>query len=373
MNVRAARTFGAALLAASVAGCGGSSHSTVGPVCSDGSAKRPAVTRELRTLVKDYGLPGAVAAVCTRSGTVHAAVGFSDLRERTTMRSTDRFWVGSVTKTFVATVVLQLVAEGKLRLTDTVEHWLPGVVPRGREITIRELLNHTSGITDFLADERVQAQLERHPRAVLPPRTLIARAASHPLEFRPGHDWSYSNTNYLLLGLIVEKATGNSLREELTTRIFEPLHLAHTTFDSPRRRLLPSEMHGYLIAPGGERTRDVSLLTLGGVWAAGDIVSNVDDVAKFYSALLGGKLLRPDELRAMQTITFIAANDGLGLFHDETGCGRAWGHGGGTPGYLTIVKASGDGARVVVAATNGTSNPTGNALNDAANAEFCAH
>jgi D-alanyl-D-alanine carboxypeptidase len=277
-----------------------------------------------------------------------------------------------VTKTFVATVVLQLVAEGKLRLTDTVEHWLPAVVPRGREITVRELLNHTSGIPEYFGDQRVQSQLMQHPRATIPPRRLIARAASHPLDFRPGHGWTYSNTNYLLLALIVEKATGNSIREELATRIFEPLRLTHTTFDSPRRRLLPSEMRGYLVEPGGERTRDVSLWTGGGPWADGAIVSNVDDVARFFSALLGGKLLRPHELRAMKTITFRAGNDGLGLFRDETGCGRAWGHGGGTPGYLTIVETSGDGGKVVVAATNGNSNPTFGALADTAKAAYCA-
>jgi len=113
-------------------------------------------------------------------------------------------------------------------------------------------------------------------------------------------------------------------------------------------------------------------LTLGGPWADGAIVSNTDDVARFFSVLLGGKLLRPKELRAMKTVAFTAGHNGLGIFRGRTGCRASWGHDGGTPGYLTTVYASGDGRHVVMMATNGVSNPTGRALDRAANESFCA-
>jgi D-alanyl-D-alanine carboxypeptidase len=365
------RVAASALVAVLLTACGSSSHTTISGPCSSKRASAPQVERELRSFVKDYGLPGAVAAVCTPAGTAHAATGFSDLRAKTRMRPTDRFRVASVTKTFVATVVLQLVGEGKLSFHDSVEHWLPGVVPRGREITVRELLNHSSGVPEYFDDRRLLRTIMRNPRVLIPARTLVARAVSHPLDFEPGHDFRYSNTNYLLLGLVVEKATGKSLKSELDARIFEPLDLADTTYMGGRVTRLPNEMRGYDIDLGGTRKRDATLATLGGGGAAGGIVSSTDDLARFFSALLGGELLRPRELRAMKTVAFSAAGDGLGIFRVDVGCRAAWGHGGLVPGYLTSVEASADGARVVVVATNGSSRPGAGALQEVAQDAFC--
>jgi D-alanyl-D-alanine carboxypeptidase len=365
------RVAALALVTFLLTACGSSSRTTVGGPCSPKPASAPRVARELRALVKDYGLPGAVAAVCTPAGTAHAAAGFSDLREQTRMRPTDRFRIASVTKTFVATVVLQLAGEGKLTLRDSVEHWLPGVVPRGREITVRELLNHTSGVSEYFADPRVLKTIERNPRVVVPVRTLVARAVSHPLDFTPGHDFGYSNTNYFLLGLIVEKASRRSLEHELESRIVEPLGLGDTTFMGRRARRLPNEMRGYDIEAGGTRSRDATLATLGGAWAAGGIVSSTDDLTRFFSALLGGELLRPQELRAMKTVAFTAADDGLGLFRFHDSCRTSWGHGGSLPGYQTFVRASADGTRVVVVATNSSSRAGAGALGELAADAFC--
>jgi len=130
-------------------------------------------------------------------------------------------------------------------------------------------------------------------------------------------------------------------------------------------------MRGYYIDRGGTRTRDATLATLGGVWAAGAIVSNTDDVARFFSALLGGRLLRPQELRAMKTFRFTAAADGLGIFGGPTRCRESWGHSGNIPGYLTSVYASNGGTRVVVMATNGASNAASRALAQTAADAFC--
>jgi len=226
--------------------------------------KRPDLERVLREQVKESGAPGAVALVRTAKGTWHGAVGFSNLSAKRTMRASDRFSVGSVTKTFVATVVLQLVGEHRLRLDDTVERWLPGLLPEGSKISIRRLLNHTSGVFNYLDDRTFEARLERNPHLVVSPRAKIALAASHSLNFRPGTSWSYSNTNYLVLRLIVEKATNNTIAEELTRRIFKPLGLDHTAFESPGHQHPGSRMRGYNLS--GIRPRDATLDTLGGLW-----------------------------------------------------------------------------------------------------------
>jgi D-alanyl-D-alanine carboxypeptidase len=190
-----------------------------------------ALEQVVRELVGE-GAPGALAVVRTRSGIRSAASGFASRRPRIAMAADDRFVVGSITKTFVATAVLQLVAEGKLRLDDPVERWLPGLVPNGRAITIRELLDHTSGLFDYVDDKPFVRTLIAHPARFWPPRRLVAVATSHPPLFPPGQGWWYSNTNYILLGLIAEAAGGTTIQRQLEQRLFGPLHLSETSLPS---------------------------------------------------------------------------------------------------------------------------------------------
>ena len=180
------------------------------------------------------GVPGALVLVRDGDRTIRLAAGYGNLAERTPIRATDRFRIGSETKTFVATVVLQLVGERKLSLADTVEHWLPRLVPGGETITIRQLLSHTSGLFDYAEDKVFERQLD-NPMKVWTPRQLVAIATAHAPLFTPGARWSYSNTDYILLGLIVAKATGNPLGRELRQRIFTPLRLRATSFDTKPR------------------------------------------------------------------------------------------------------------------------------------------
>ena len=317
-------------------------------------------------MVRAWKSPGAVALLRTPSGTWHGAAGFSNLSTKTTMRPDDRFWIGSVTKTFLATVVLQLAGEGRLRLDDKVARWFPGIVPSAGEISVRQLLNHTSGIYDYFRDPTLMARLSKDRHALLTPRAKIARAAAHPLDFRPGSSWSYSNTNYLVLGLIVEKVTGHRIGDELERRIFEPLGLDNTTFASGSRAGVDI-VRGYNLMEG--TPRDATLDTLGGPWADGAIVSNTDDLAHFFEALLGGDLLSKDLLGAMEATVPdpYGGAYGLGISRRAVWCGAAWGHNGGTPGYLTVVFASRDGARIAVVATNGA--PVG--LEGAAEHIYC--
>jgi D-alanyl-D-alanine carboxypeptidase len=280
------------------------------------------------------------------------AAGHADVARRTKARPDHRFWVGSVTKTFVATVVMQLVAEGKLALDDTVERRLPGRLRSGRQIRIRHLLNHTSGLPDYMRLEPWASAVSRNPRVVIPARRLVASAAALPLEFRPGSRASYSNTNYLVLGEILERVTGRTLARLLRKRIIVPLGLKATAFESGRRRLSENQMHGYDVT--GPRPRDVSLHRLGGPWADGGLVSSARDLATFFGALLRGKVVPPRLVAEMQKVVPGSHGEGMGLYRLGSPCGRwFYGHTGGTPGYLTFVAGTRDGRRLYVMAVNG--------------------
>ncbi|MGH2995203.1 MAG: serine hydrolase domain-containing protein [Gaiellaceae bacterium] len=249
-----------------------------------------------------------------------------------------RFRIGSVTKTFTATIVLQLAAEGRLRLGDTLERYLPGVVPKGNKITIRQLLNHRSGLANVTDYTLWLGRASRSPSTR--PIDTLRFAASHPLTFPPGSQWRYSNTNYIALGLVIEKTTGRPYRQELEQRILEPLGLDRT--ELPKTRLLPD------LDDEGENPNVP--------WAAGAIVSDARDLSRFFAALLSGRILSEDSLAEMKQTVVVdpgPTGDGLGIVSTELPCGRFWGHDGGILDYGTIVKASEDGNRIAIISAQG--------------------
>jgi D-alanyl-D-alanine carboxypeptidase len=286
--------------------------------------------------VATAGAPGVIALVRDGHRTVRAAGGFADLETRRPLRPGDRYRVGSNTKTFVSTVVLQLAGEGRLALTDTVERWLPGLVPGGETITVRQLLNHTSGLPDYAPDDDDSfiRQVLADRRRKWTPQELVGIATARPPLFAPGAAWAYSNTGYILLGLIVEAATGHPLATELRRRIFAPLHLRGTTF-ATGPRIVGRHGHGYSRF-GARRRYDITALDQSWAGAAGAIVSRARDLARFQHALLGGRLLRGDLLAQMRTTVPVGGQAyGLGLIRSRLPCGTFWGHGGETLGYLS--------------------------------------
>jgi len=251
-------------------------------------------------------------------------------------KADQRFRIGSVTKTFTATIVFQLMQEAKLRLSSTLEEHLPGVVPRGAEITIRHLLGHRSGLANVTDYPEWLKRAERSPSTS--PINSLRFAASKPLAFGPGSKERYSNTNYLALGLVIEKVTGRSYAEELEERILDPLALSRTELPTTRR--LPD------LADGGYNPNLP--------WAAGAIVSNAHDLSRFYSALLSGRILSAASLGAMKdTKTYGVFGTGLGIFSIDLACGRSFGHDGYIVDYGTLVTASEEGDRVVVVSHRG--------------------
>jgi D-alanyl-D-alanine carboxypeptidase len=271
-------------------------------------------------------------------------------------KADQRFRVGSVTKTFTATTVLQLVDEGKLRLGDTLEDHLPGVVPRGNEITIRQLLQHQSGLVNYTDFTPWLKGASRSPSTR--PIDLVRFAASKPLVFAPGTQWSYSNTNYIALGLVIEQVTGRSYADELERRIFQPLELDAT--ELPQTRLLPDlgddDTASLLpVIRKGDPYYDVDWANPVISWAAGGIVSNARDLARFYSALLSGGILSDVSLGRMKNTVAAGHEGGYGLGIASIGvrCGRKWGHGGGILDYGTLALASDKGERVGVTSVYG--------------------
>ncbi|MDP9136419.1 MAG: beta-lactamase family protein, partial [Actinomycetota bacterium] len=217
------------------------------------------------------------------------------------------------------------------------------------------LLNHTSGLADYAPDEdntfimRVLADRRR----TWDPRELVAIGTAQPPHFPPGERWSYSNTGYILLGLVVEAATGNPLETELRERVIAPLRLRATSFDS-RARIAGRHAHGYSRV-GATRRFDISVLNQTWAGAAGAIVSTLRDVARFHRALLGGRLLRPDLLAQMRTTVDTGSDAqtyGLGLIRSRYPCGTFWGHGGETLGYLSYADSRrGTRRQVMIAVT----------------------
>jgi len=341
--------FLAFAVVALLAGSGASAAS------ADTGAK-PALGKSLAGLVK-AGAPGVTLFVRHGDATASLARGVSDTASRTPMRGRDTFRIGSLTKSYVAIVVLQLEEEGKLSLEDPVDRFVPGLVPDGERITIHELLDHTSGLFDYEDDPRVlKPYLGGNLGFHWSPRKLVAIAVSHRPLFAPGARYRYSNTNYLVAGLIVEAVTGSTLGRELEQRIFRPLGLRHTAFPLSSHEAFPSA-HGYFVLDRPPATDITGLSPY--PWASGAIVSDSREVARYYAALLSGDLLSAASLAAMKTTVgqggeadISGAGYGLGIEKIPTSCGTAWGNGGNFPGYLVYALTSADGRRQVVLTIN---------------------
>ncbi|MFC5665396.1 serine hydrolase domain-containing protein [Kitasatospora misakiensis] len=329
----------------------------VGAAGTEEERRRPAVDLgpELRALVERGGATAAVGEARENGRRAwRDAAGVVDLGSGRAARADGRFRIGSVTKTFVSTVVLQLVDEGRLRLDDPVERYLPGIVPNGGAITLRQLLNHTSGLFDYLEDQRFLYHDDASLRSYLAkgrwtdfrPEDLVAVSAGHAPYFAPGQGWHYSNTNYILTGMIIRKVTGRTWQREVERRIVGPLRLDATTFPGSSPGIPGPHAHGYVQLPEGPA--DITLINPTVADAAGNGISTAADLDRFHAALFGGRLLSPARLAEMTTAVpapMIAAHYGLGLIRYDLPCGEVWGHTGGIPGYNTILLGARDGSR----------------------------
>ncbi|MFE4971548.1 serine hydrolase domain-containing protein [Kitasatospora sp. NPDC056651] len=293
--------------------------------------------------------------------------GVADLATGQPVSPDGHFRIASVTKAFVATVVLQLVGERRLSLDDPVERWLPGVVSGngndGRAITVRHLLQHTSGLHDDYPDYTSAEDFQLHRYDSRTPEQTVARATSHRPDFRPGTKWAYSNTGYVLLGMIVERVTGRPWHEEARERIIRPLGLDHTSRPGTSPALPQPHARTYQAFRPDEPLVDVTEQVGVGVNGEAGLVSTTADLDLFLRALLDGRLLAPAQLRQLERTVPVGrdfrklmpgARDGLGLFSRPLSCGGvSWGHEGGDAGWITATGVTADGRRSVAVSLSG--------------------
>ena len=409
LSPRHRRRAGLALLAAlaltgTLAGCGAAAGPpALVPAAVEHTGPGAARLSALAQHVVDAGAPGVIVRVDDGHGpAIEIARQAAWSRADHTLAASDRFRMGSNTKTMTATVILQLVAEHRLRLTDPVEKWLPGLVPDGDAITVRMLLNHTSGLFNYTFDADVLKAFTGQDTRIWTPRELLAAGVRHDPMFAPGSSYAYSNTNYVALGLVAEKVTGRTMGDLIQQRIARPLHLKNTYLvtgtDTAKS---PALAHGYepdadhigpLLPPGVPAGTafagparpagyvDTTWINPSTEWAAGGMVSTAQDWARFDSALMSGKLLPAAQLKAMRVTVaeeaeFPNRRYGLGLEQVVTPCGTVWGHSGQVPGYSSEAYTDAAGRRtvsVLTASIFGLAGPEAGPANQAlVNAAVC--
>ncbi|AKU99075.1 D-alanyl-D-alanine carboxypeptidase [Labilithrix luteola] len=323
---------------------------------------------DLKAAQKTANVVGLLAEVQTPDGNVRARAGVAELGSNDPVPWDAVFRVASTTKTFTSVVVLQLVGEGKLSLEDSVDKWLPGVVSGngndGAKITIRQLLQHTSGLFDYVMDSELQQayveDFERVCQDATPPEGLVAYGLKHAPLFEPGTRWAYSNTNYVLLEMAIQKITGRSWADEVRQRIIGRLGLLHTYAMGFDPKLPGPHAHSYFMIPNVPPIDATECSTMHTADSA--LISSTADLNAFFKALVRGELLRPQELAEMQK-TVEAPDDqfpngryGLGLQWTPLSCGGGyWHHAGDSPtGFHTRTGVTADGRRSVVISMSST-------------------
>ncbi|MFD8625705.1 serine hydrolase domain-containing protein [Streptomyces hygroscopicus] len=371
---------GAAAVPAAATATGASATTATADASTAASADHRLTEAELRREVartlEDAGFIGITVEVRDGSRRIHARAGEAELNTGRPMPYGANYRAASVTKSFVATVVLQLVAERRLSLSDPVEKWLPGVVSGngndGRLITVRNLLQHTSGVHNYDYSEDTGDSAEDFERTRfdhVSPEQVVAGAMRHRPDFPPAPaddpepDWNYSNPGYVLAGMIIQKVTGRSWAQEVRDRIIRPLGLTGTYEPGDDPRLKAPYAHTYQRFPGSDSWTDTTFRNVSWGGAAGSLISTDRDLDRFFTALLRGRLLPPAQLAEMRRtvpvaedfqVAFPHLRYGLGLMRQPLACGGyRWGHGGDLEGATVRTGFTEGGRRSVTISTSG--------------------
>jgi D-alanyl-D-alanine carboxypeptidase len=328
-------------------------------------AARPApyraVERGLQGLVDaPGGPPGAVATIHRGGRTTVLSAGRSDVRRPSRPRATDHMRIASVAKAFSGAVVLNLVRKRKLRLSDTIGRRLPNLPPAWHPVTIRQLLNHTSGLPDYTLSAGFAEHVATNPRAFVHPSTILDWVTAQGLLFPPGSQYRYSNTDNIVVALIAEGVARRRYSNLLAKLVFEPAKLTETSFPTERVSLPRPFIHGYVTEPGQAPVDVTTLLSPSGAWASGGIVSTPLDLARFVRAYLRGKFFGAAQKRQQRRFVPGASSPpgpgtnaaGLALFRYRSRCGTVYGHTGNFPGFVQWAAATADGRRSVTTTLN---------------------
>lgn len=306
----------------------------------------------IRAEMERQHIPGFAFAVARRGRVIQTReYGFADLENRVPVTPGSRFETGSIAKQFTAAAVMLLVEEGKLALDERASHYLADLPAAWKEITLRQLLSHTSGIPNYNEGEEALALLSTDP----PPDKVLALVAGKPLQFAPGSKWTYSNTGYFLLGLVVERVTGGSFWEFVRTRIWEPLGMTSTQ-PVDLVQLVPNRVRGYGWNDKEKRIENRDALRPRAAFSSGAVLSTARDLAQWDIALRSGRLLKRSSLEQMWAP--VRLNDGstypwgLGWDLADVRDLPAQGHGGGTPGFTTDLRTFEGGSLTIVLMAN---------------------
>jgi len=321
-----------------------------------------AVQRLLNRLVATPGGPvGAIVTLSRHGRTTVLRAGRADAARPGAPRLDDHMRIASISKAFTGAVALHLVQEGRLGLDDTIGQRLPGVTPRAwSTVTVREMLNHTSGLPDYTQSDGFREQATTNPRGYVSPMQIIRWVRTKGLTFIPGSRYQYSNTDNIVVGLIAQRVTGRSFGQLLSTLVFGPSGLRQTTFPTRRISLPTPFMHGYDVEPGKPPQDLTTFLSPSGAWTSGAIVSTPADLGAFIRADLGGRFFGTAQRR--EQLRFLAGSSsppgpgrnaaGLAIFRYQTRCGTVYGHTGNFPGYVQWAAATADGRRSVTTSLN---------------------
>lgn len=329
------------------------------------------VQRGLERLVAaPAGPPGAIATLYSGGKLTVLRAGTSDAKRRRPPRATDHMRIASVAKAFSGAVALKLVRDGRLGLDETIAERLPGMPAAWGAVTVRQLLNHTSGVPDYTRSKGFAEQAEKRPRAFVSPQQVIDWVRKDPLAFRPDSKYEYSNTDNIVVGLIAERITGEAYGSTLEKLVFGPAGLRQTSFPTKRIPLPSPFIHGYLTEPEAPPVDVTTFLSPSGAWASGAIVSTPRDLNAFIRADLGLRFF--DRAQQRQQMRFFPGGEssppgpgrnsaGLALFRYQTKCGTVYGHTGNFPGYVQFAAATADGRKAVTTSLNIPA-PTGKLL-----------
>ncbi|MFE1195692.1 serine hydrolase domain-containing protein [Streptomyces olivaceoviridis] len=325
------------------------------------------------------GAPGALTRIDSGASSYRIAVGKADTAADTAMDADRRFRVGSVSKTFTTVVLLQLVAEGRVDLDAPANDYLPKPLPDDR-ITVRDLLSHRSGLWDYTNDMfyHTVPGFEAVRNKVFTFQELIDLSTAHQPTNQPGAAYSYSNTNFVVLGQLIEHVTGVPMATQYEQRIFQPLGLKNTSYVHPQTTITGSYARGYV------RDDDTTLplvdsteQTVSWAQSAGAVISNSADLNRFFASIVSGKLVPQPQLREMMSMVPVNADGtqsyGLGLRGRKLSCGvTVYGHTGTVQGYYTYAFTTADGKRSMTSMANTSNNGTVNTvLAGTLEAAFC--
>jgi D-alanyl-D-alanine carboxypeptidase len=319
-----------------------------------------ALNKTLDAIMADKDAPPGLAMLIQRNdGTQFRRRGVADIKSKDPFHRNDHYRIASVAKAFNGAVAMALADAGKLKLVDTLDKWIPGVLPKAGGVTIIQALEHTAGLPDYIRQQPFIDTLVANPSQYLSPLELLEYVKNVDMVFTPGTRYGYSDTDNVAVGLVAEAASGLSYNRLLDKYIYKPAGLTSTSLPDTVKMPKPS-IHGYTTKRNGELQDDTEFINPALAWASGGIVSTMDDVNRFFRAYVGGDLFGP-AIQEQQN-RFIQGNSSPpgpgnnnampGLFRYQTDCGTFYGHTGSYPGYRLFAAASRNGNRSVVFVMN---------------------